>query len=147
MYAFLKGLVPPKIEFVASDETYFTSEKFPNVDNLFAEELKLGNFAPYRKKGDIPIEIKIYHIPSYNECEGIAEIPVEELTEEVPDYLPEPDFSMTGFGDNLSETVPELQEEKVIVENEGVYSITEDLPNVDVAQNKDFKNLVDSVLL
>ena len=54
---------------------------------------------------------------------------------------------MTGFGDNLSETVPELQEEKVIVENEGVYSITEDLPNVDVAQNKDFKNLVDSVLL
>ena len=75
------------------------------------------------------------------------ESPVEDLIEEIPSYLPEPDFSMTAFGENLSDEVPELQEEQVIVEqDDGVFSIAENLEYTDVVQDADFKNLVDSVL-
>ena len=178
--AFIKSMAPPPKNYVPSNETYFASEKFATVENLYAEELKLGNYTPYRKKGSLPIEIKIYPLPEYEAEEAPArekpqteveedfieddiideplmgetqpeaeegEAPVEELTEEVPDYLPEPDFSMTSFGENLSDDVPELQEEKVIVEqDDGVFSIAEDLKITDVVQNADFKSLVDSVL-
>lgn len=163
--AFIKSMAPPPKNYVPSNETYFASEKFATVENLYAEELKLGNYTPYRKKGSLPIEIKIYPLPAYeteeaepeeeliedtieDTIEDVVEEPqVEELTEEVPDYLPEPDFSMTSFGENLSDDVPELQEEKVIVEqDDGVFSIAEDLKITDVVQDADFKSLVDSVL-
>lgn len=183
--AFIKSMAPPPKNYVPSNETYFASEKFATVENLYAEELKLGNYTPYRKKGSLPIEIKIYPLPEYEAEEAPArektqteveedfieddiideplmgetqpeavqpeaeegEAPVEELTEEVPDYLPEPDFSMTSFGENLPDDLPELQEEKVIIEqDDGVFSIAEDLKITDVVQNADFKSLVDSVL-
>jgi hypothetical protein len=210
--AFIKSMAPPPLDYVPSNETYFTSEKFATVENLFAEELKLGNYTPYRLKGSLPIEITIYPLPVYETEESeekevqteeeivevtaeepvveevveeapvedvveeaaveepqtedeedfieddiideplmgeaqAEEAPVEELTEEVPDYLPEPDFSMTSFGENLSDDVPELQEENVIVEqDDGVFSIAEDLKITDVVQDADFKSLVDSVL-
>ena len=183
--AFIKSMAPPPKNYVPSNETYFASEKFATVENLYAEELKLGNYTPYRKKGSLPIEIKIYPLPEYEAEEAPArektqteveedfieddildeplmgetqpeavqpeaeegEAPVEELTEEVPDYLPEPDFSMTSFGENLPDDLPELQEEKVIIEqDDGVFSIAEDLKITDVVQDADFKSLVDSVL-
>ncbi len=228
--ALIKSMAPPSKNYIPSNETYFVTEKFATVENLYAEELKLGNYSPYYKKGAATIDIKIYPLPVYEsdeagtvepnvaenqpeetiedavveepqieeaeveeaaepEVEDVAEVveaevvedaaevddteddyieddiideplmqeaapveeveelPVEELTEEVPDYLPEPDFSMTSFGENLSEDVPELQEEKVIVEqDDGVFSIVEDLKYTDVIQDADFKNLVDSVL-
>ena len=54
---------------------------------------------------------------------------------------------MTAFGENLSDEVPELQEEQVIVEqDDGVFSIAEDLKYTDIIQDADFKSLVDSVL-
>ena len=149
-------------EFVPSNETYFESDKFATVENLYAEELKLGNFMPYFKKGAAIIEIKYYPLPVYEAETPVSEEPqieeqpvgesqleepqVEELTEEIPSYLPEPDFSMTSFGDNLSDDVPELQEENVIIEQDGVYSIAENLEYTDVVQDADFKSLVDSVL-
>ena len=173
--AMIKSMAPPPKNYVPSNETYFATEKFATVENLYAEELKLGNFTSYFKKGALPIEIKIYPLPAYEAEEAepeeeliedtiedtiedvveetpieetaVEETPVEELTEEVPDYLPEPDFSMTSFGENLSDDVPELQEEKVIVEqDDGVFSIAEDLKYTDIIQDADFKSLVDSVL-
>ena len=146
--ALIKSMAPPPLNYVPSNETYFVSDNFPTVENLYAEELKLGNYMPYYKKGDTPIEIKLYPLPVYEADEPLINepAPVEELTEEVPDYLPGPDFSMTSFGENLSEDVPELQEENVIIEQDGVYSIAEDLKYTDVVQDADFKNLVDSVL-
>ena len=160
--AMIKSMAPPPQEFVPSNETYFESDKFATVENLYAEELKLGNFMPYFKKGAATIEIKYYPLPEYEteapvaeeppveesqvEEPQIEESPVEELTEEIPSYLPEPDFSMTSFGDNLSDDVPELQEENVIIEQDGVYSIAENLEYTDVVQDADFKSLVDSVL-
>ena len=186
--AYIKSLVAPEKKYSPSNETYFASEQFASVENLFAEELKLGNVKPYHLDYSEPIELIIYTIPEYSQPaaegpvknltekdaagfveavieeekeEGLAEDiiediseedlseepPVEELTEEVPDYLPEPDFSMTSFGENLSDEVPELQEEQVIVEqDDGVFSIAENLEYTDVVQDADFKNLVDSVL-
>ena len=168
--AMIKSMAPPPKNYVPSNETYFATEKFATVENLYAEELKLGNFTSYFKKGAIPIEIKIYPLPAYEAEEAepeeeliedtiddvveetpaetaVEEPQVEELTEEVPDYLPEPDFSMTSFGENLSDDLPELQEEKVIVEqDDGVFSIAEDLKYTDIIQDADFKSLVDSVL-
>ncbi len=191
--AYIKALVAPEKKYAPSNETYFASEQFANVENLFAEELKLGNVKPYHLDYSEPIELIIYTIPEYSQpasegpvknltekdaagfveavieeeieedlaediIEDISEedlseddlseeSPVEELTEEVPDYLPEPDFSMIAFGENLSDEVPELQEEKVIVEqDDGVFSIAEDLKYTDIIQDADFKSLVDSVL-
>ncbi len=186
--AYIKSLVAPEKKYAPSNETYFASEQFASVENLFAEELKLGNVKPYHLDSAKPIELTIYTIPEYSQpasegpvknltekdaagfveavieekkeedlaedvIEDISEEdlseepPVEELTEEVPDYLPEPDFSMTAFGENLSDEVPELQEEQVIVEqDDGVFSIAEDLKYTDIIQDADFKSLVDSVL-
>ena len=162
--AFLKSLAVPEKKYQPSNETFFASEEFPNVENLFAEELKLGDFSAYFKEGAATLNVKLYPIPTFEQPEGevpvtnltekdAAEInwqppkpEVEELTEEVPSYISEPDFSMTSFGDNLSEEVPELQEEKVIVEEDGVFSIAEDLKCTDVEQDADFKKLVDSIL-
>ncbi len=186
--AYIKSLVAPEKKYAPSNETYFASEQFASVENLFAEELKLGNVKPYHLDYAKPIELTIFTIPEYSQpaaevpvknltekdaagfveavieeekeedlaediIEDISEedlseeSPVEELTEEVPDYLPEPDFSMTAFGENLSDEVPELQEEQVIVEqDDGVFSIAENLEYTDVVQDADFKSLVDSVL-
>ena len=178
--AFLKSIVAPKLEYKPSNDTYFASEKFACVDNLFAEELKLGDFRPYFVKSEHPVEIKFYPLPDYNfepkvesEPETELEEPVlkeplpqveesvpetapevEVLTDEVPSYLPEPDFSMISFGENLSQDVPELEgalsvpmgPADAIVEKDGVFSISENLDCTDVVQDQDFKNLVDSIL-
>ena len=167
--AFLKSMIPPKKEYVPSNETFIASEQFPNTENLFAEEIKLGDFRPYFARGAAPLNFTVYQIPPYeadetetveSEPAEVAEVPeteepaeeaqitepVEELTEEVPSYLSEPDFSMTSFGENLSEEVPELQKEDIIIEEDGVFSIASDLQYTDVVQDPDFKNLVDSVL-
>ena len=60
-------------------------------------------------------------------------------------------YSMTGFAENLY-NIEELKavsdDKKVIVENEGVFSISEDL-EIDESKiqvDKDFKALVDSIL-
>ena len=167
--AYLKTLVAPVRKYKECDETFFASEKFPTVDNLYAEELKLGDFRAYFIAKASPVNMTLYPVPPYNLEAGIpqknliaeAEVgpapaaeTVEELAEEVPDYLPEPDFSMISFADNLSQDVPELEgtleipkgPADAIVEKDGVFSISETLKYTDVVQDKDFKNLVDSIL-
>ena len=144
---FIKTLAVPQKEYKPSNETYFVSENFPNVENVFAEELKLGNYDLVSSHRDaVSIAPEIYPLPPYEA--------VEELTEEVPSYLVEPDFSMTDFADNLSQEVPELDSalaipkgpDNAIVEKDGVFSISEDLEYTDVVQDQAFKQLVDSIL-
>ena len=162
--AFLKSIAAPELKYKPSNDTYFSTEKFANVENLFAEELKLGDFSPYFIKGAAPIEIKLFPIPAYEQDpipmpeeapeESSESHVVEELTEEVPTYLSEPDFSMISFADNLASDVPELDGENAaaeeapdaIVEKDGVFSIAENLEYSNVVQDQDFKNLVDSIL-
>ncbi len=206
--ALIKSLVPPKQEYAPSNETFFATEKFANVENLFAEELRLGDFRSFCVEGSQPVNVQFYTIPEYDqpdqqgpvrslinpdadiedvqkveevpeteaveevqeleepqEAEAVEEVQeveeaedlpeisdAEELTDEVPEYLDEPDFSMTNFADNLSINMPELEaagagtEEKVIVEEDGVFSISDQLEYTDVVQDQDFKELVDSVL-
>ena len=200
--ALIKSLVPPKKEYAPSNETFIATEKFANVENLFAEELRLGDFRSFCVEGSQPVNVQFYTIPEYDQpdqqgpvrslinpdadiedVQKVEEVPAteaveevqeveeaqeaeaaveaedlpeisdaEELTDEVPEYLDEPDFSMTNFADNLSINMPELEaagagtEEKVIVEEDGVFSISDQLEYTDVVQDQGFKELVDSVL-
>ena len=161
--AFMANLAQTKKEYKPSNDTYFASDKFATVENLYAEELKLGNFDDViNKTKTSPLEIKFFPIPTYSKDEIIeeTEIPeisensentdksesVEELTEEVPSYLDEPDFSMIGFGDNYAQDIPELEAANAIVEEDGVYSIAENLEYTNVVQDPEFKELVDSIL-
>ena len=159
----MANLAQTKKEYKPSNDTYFASDKFATVENLYAEELKLGNFDDViNKTKTSPLEIKFFPIPAYSKDEIIeeTEIPeisensentdtsesVEELTEEVPSYLDEPDFSMIGFGDNYAQEIPELEAANAIVEEDGVYSIAENLEYTNVVQDPEFKELVDSIL-
>ena len=161
--AFMANLAQTKKEYKPSNDTYFASDKFATVENLYAEELKLGNFDDViNKTKTSPLEIKFFPIPAYSKDEIIeeTEIPeisensentdksesVEELTEEVSSYLDEPDFSMIGFGDNYAQDIPELEAANAIVEEDGVYSIAENLEYTNVVQDPEFKELVDSIL-
>ena len=160
---FMANLAQTKKEYKPSNDTYFASDKFATVENLYAEELKLGNFDDViNKTKTSPLEIKFFPIPAYSKDEIIVEteIPeisensentdksesVEELTEEVPSYLDEPDFSMIGFGDNYAQDIPVLEAANAIVEEDGVYSIAENLEYTNVVQDPEFKELVDSIL-
>ena len=161
--AFMANLAQTKKEYKPSNDTYFASDKFATVENLYAEELKLGNFDDViNKTKTSPLEIKFFPIPAYSKDEIIEETEtleiseksentdksesVEELTEEVPSYLDEPDFSMIGFGDNYAQEIPELEAANAIVEEDGVYSIAENLEYTNVVQDPEFKELVDSIL-
>ena len=158
--AFMANLAQTKKEYKPSNDTYFASDKFATVENLYAEELKLGNFDDViNKTKTSPLEIKFFPIPAYSKDEIIeeTEIPeisentdksesVEKLTEEVSSYLDEPDFSMIGFGDNYAQEIPELEAANAIVEEDGVYSIAENLEYTNVVQDPEFKELVDSIL-
>ena len=66
-----------RYEYKPSDETYFASEDFPIVDNLFGEELYLGDRDRRINTKEYPI--KVYPLPEYME-----ETPAEEVIEETP---------------------------------------------------------------
>ena len=166
--AAIRAIIPPKKEYSPSNDTYFATENFAHVENLFAEELKLGSEIQVDKVAKAkPLNITIYDMPSIPqpemeqevEEEIAAEAPaateaVEELAEEDPQLLSEADFSMTSFGDNVAEDVPELESalaipkgpDDAIVEEDGVFSISENLEYTNVIQDPDFKELVDSIL-
>ena len=158
----IRAIIPPKKEYSPSDDTYFATENFANVDNLFAELLHLGSEVDVHSSLKLKtLEFKIYPVSplpeleaSENEDETDAFDTVEELTEEVPTYLSKPDFALTNFGDNVSEDIPELSSvlaipkgpDDAIVEEDGVFSISENLECTNVVQDPDFKKLVDSIL-
>ena len=217
--AFFKNLAIPKIEYKPSNDTYFPSEDFAHVENLFAEPLCLGDDGA--KIQTVPMNLVIYPLPEYEHQNSVVEeeplaedaAPAEESQttevkdfeeaesedeelladvedfidaevieeeqfkvqpehqekteetleeigekEEVADEIPllsdEPDFTMTTFADNLDTEVPELESalsipqapENTIIENDGVYSISEDIKYTNVIQDPDFKELVDSIL-
>ena len=217
--AFFKNLAVPKIEYKPSNDTYFPSEDFAHVENLFAEPLCLGNDGA--KIQTVPMNLVIYPLPEYEHQNSVVEeeplaedaAPAEEsqttevkdfeeaesedeelladvedfidaevieeeqykvqpehqekteetleeigeeaeVAEEIPLLSDEPDFTMTTFADNLDTEVPELESalsipqapENTIIENDGVYSISEDIKYTNVIQDPDFKELVDSIL-
>lgn len=158
----IRAIIPPKKEYSPSDDTYFATENFANVDNLFAELLHLGSEVDMHSSLKLKtLEFKIYPVSplpepeaSENDDETDAFDTVEELTEEVPTYLSKPDFALTNFGDNVSEDIPELSSvlaipkgpDDAIVEEDGVFSISENLEYTNVVQDPDFKKLVDSIL-
>ncbi len=158
----IRAIIPPKKDYSPSDDTYFATENFANGDNLFAELLHLGSEVDMHSSLKLKtLEFKIYPVSPLPESEASETEDetdtfdtVEDLTEEVPTYLSKPDFALTNFGDNVSEDIPELSSvlaipkgpDDAIVEEDGVFSISENLECTNVVQDPDFKKLVDSIL-
>ena len=140
-------------------DIYTISDNFPNVDNLFLEELCIGSFEIPVKKD--PVEFTVYNLDFFVP-EPQKEEPIEDLLEiiEDTDYSEinkEPQlsdvkftnqFSMVSFGVNLGnvQELQQIKEKSTIIETEGVFSISNDLDYSKVLQNVDFKLLVDDIL-
>lgn len=176
----------PKYEYTPSDETYFASENFATVDNVFAEEICLGSGIKIKDE-IIPIEFKYFELkkyfenpsekPSENqettelqienqteaELQNVAnqketqspqseelQSEIEELSEEVPVQKEFTYYSMTNFAENLTDETPILDAaeipENAIIEEDGVFSISQIKDYEKMGQDKDFKSLVDSIL-
>ena len=176
----------PKYEYTPSDETYFASENFATVDNVFAEEICLGSGIKIKDE-IIPIEFKYFELKKY--FENPSEKPsenhettelqidnqteaelqnvtnqketqspqseelqneIEELSEEVPAQKESTYYSMTNFAENLTDETPILDAaeipENAIIEEDGVFSISQIKDYEKMGQDKDFKSLVDSIL-
>ncbi len=160
------GIMAPVLhDYKESNETYFATDDFPTVENLYAEELCLG--CEYTAMNGIETGLEDFEVfiplqyPVSEEytAEEVAapviepvEAPVEEppvKEEEIPE-LSEAYYTMTSFGANysgeLQELEPEEDSDSVIVEENGVYSITENIDCSNTKQDPDFKALVDSIL-
>ena len=176
----------PKYEYTPSDETYFASENFATVDNVFAEEICLGSGIKIKDE-IIPIEFKYFELKKYFEnpsekpsenqettelqIENQTEVElqnvtnqketqspqseelqseIEELSEEVPVQKESTYYSMTNFAENLTDETPILDAaeipENAIIEEDGVFSISQIKDYEKMGQDKDFKSLVDSIL-
>ncbi len=185
-------LVRTPLDYIPSNETYFASEKFGDVDNIFAEELRIGSEFSIKKETSLEemflnsktVEIKCFGLPEYQntdplpkktdietevleeeslnaseediidaeliEDEPLINETIEDLTEEVPEVIPSSDLVLTNFADNFIADMPELESvpsvENVILEKDGVFSISENLEYTNVFQDPEFKQLVDSIL-
>ena len=176
----------PKYEYTPSDETYFASENFATVDNVFAEEICLGSGIKIKDE-IIPIEFKYFELKKYfenpsekpsenqettelqidnqteTELQNVTnqketqspqseelESEIEELSEEVPVQKESTYYSMTNFAENLTDETPILDAaeipENAIIEEDGVFSISQIKDYEKMGQDKDFKSLVDSIL-
>lgn len=176
----------PKYEYTPSDETYFASENFATVDNVFAEEICLGSGIKIKDE-IIPIEFKYFELKKYfenpsekpsenqeiteqqienqteTELQNVAkqketqspqseelQSEIEELSEEVPVQKESTYYSMTNFAENLTDETPILDAaeipENAIIEEDGVFSISQIKDYEKMGQDKDFKSLVDSIL-
>ena len=144
----------PNYEYSPANDTYFSSDEFPTVDNIMAEELKLGSHIKNENKSDSKeINFTVFDLnklPENENVEAVSELlsDIEELVEEIPAV--QPYYSMTSFAENLQADAPVLEsaevEDGAIIEANGVYTISDELELKDVEQNQDFKALVDSVL-
>lgn len=182
----------PKYEYTPSDSTYFASENFATVDNVFAEEICLGSGIKIKNE-IIPIDFKYYELKKYFEkptenkkaleqqtenqtllkqqvenqiapeqqnitnkkdtqsskTEDLLN-EIEDLSEEVPMPKENQYFSMTDFAENLTDETPILDAadipENAIIEEDGIFSISQIKDYEKMGQDKDFKSLVDSIL-
>ena len=182
----------PKYEYTPSDSTYFASENFATVDNVFAEEICLGSGIKIKDES-IPIDFKYYELKKYFEkptenkkaleqqtenqtllkqqvenqiapeqqnitnkkdtqsskTEDLLN-EIEDLSEEVPMSKENQYFSMTDFAENLTDETPILDAadipENAIIEEDGIFSISQIKDYEKMGQDKDFKSLVDSIL-
>ena len=128
------------------------------ADNeVFKEELGLGIIKTDEKHYEVRSvisEFRVYKIDEEDDIEDSSfnhqtEEEIEELTEEV--ILPKEQnyFTMTTFTAEsrfYGTDLPSAEADDTIVENNGVYSITDSLEYSDVVQDPAFKALVDSVL-
>lgn len=146
------GVKPKKnkkiIYYEDDDDTYVYSEEFvfPSVDNVFAEELCLGReYVSYSLDSVKSVDFNI-SMPSFG---GIVETEASSEDEEIfeiEELSNGTNYSMIQFGASAVVIDLDSQTNDAIVENDGVFSIAQDLNYTDVIQDESFKSLVDSVL-
>ena len=124
--AYIKSLVAPEKKYSPSNETYFASEQFASVENLFAEELKLGNVKPYHLDYAKPIELTIYTIPEYSQ--PAAEGPVKNLTEKDAAGFVEAVIEEEKEEDLAEDIIEDISEED-LSEESPVEELTEEVPD------------------
>ncbi len=130
---FLAALAPPPQEFVPSNETYFVSEKFAHVENLYAEKLCLGDEHPvYKVK---PVDVNVFPMPQYKDLrdqkdeddddviEETINEPVEEPVAEAVEEPAEEDLEEDIIKDNVKDPEEEFIEEPVEELYEDVQSL------------------------
>ena len=115
-----------------------------NDDPRFHEELSVMRIIEDKTQqtsSDYPFVAEIPHFILGN----LAEPEIEEIAdaEELPDA---PYFAMTQFGQNEQPVIELRGEGDTIIEQDGVYSIADNLSYTKVFLNQEFKMLVDSVL-
>ncbi|MCR5253062.1 MAG: hypothetical protein K6C98_05020 [Treponema sp.] len=169
----VENLFPGREEYFEDRDAFIRSERFANVNNLFAEEISLGDeYDAFKRKHPSSIlNFKVYKISDmYNETEenrkeedgvlaGSQELleniavvhgvdDIEELTEELPPAEGKPYFSMTAFAkdDDVEDLEEVVEQKEVIYEDNGVYQIAQNLDYSGAVFNPEFKTLVDSVL-
>ena len=142
-----------------ANDSFVRTEKFATVENLFGEELAIGTeylvkkekkcavlnfkiekYIPVLEIKDVGVVIK----DNFSEVEDNSALVADELEELNDTEMYH--FSMTQFGANPVEVQDLEDASDAIVENEGIYSISENLEYSSVALNAEFKKLVDSVL-
>nr|MCR4742619.1 hypothetical protein [Treponema sp.] len=150
-------LAPPiNYDYKESNDSYIEKGFFPTVENLTADCLQLGDkFILPNPKSMESVKFTVYKLQKYDsennqDCENLEEISeLESLPEDANQdmFVSNNYFAMTQFGANNND-VTELESINAssIVENEGVYSIADNLQYSNVEQDLEFKKLVDSVL-
>ena len=160
----VENLFPGREEYFEDRDAFIRSERFANVNNLFAEEISLGDeYDAFKRKHPSSIlNFKVYKVSDmYNETEenqteddgvlagsqelleniavvhGVQDLAedVEELTEELPPAEGKPYFSMTAFAKD--DDVKDLEE--VVEQKEVIY---EDNGVYQIAQNLDYSGAV-----
>ena len=115
-----------------------------NDDPRFHEEmtvLRIIEAAPENKNVEYQFDAETPHFVVGSQTEP----EIEEIAdaEELPDA---PYFAMTQFGQNEQPVIELRGEGDTIIEQDGVYSIADNLSYTKVFLNQEFKMLVDSVL-
>lgn len=142
----IKKPLPVKYDYFVSDDTFIggATDEFATVDNIFAEDLCIGP----QYTTDYPELPKNFTFTAETPHFGKAQKENEEEIEEA-ELIPEAEmfYTMTEFGAKILPAA-ELQSEQIeaIVENQGVYSISDNINYTDIIQDSEFKSLVDSVL-
>jgi len=147
----------PQYKYRAANDTFIHGEKFPTVDNLFAEELATGPEYVRKSQNSEVIELtassysykpKKAAAPVVEEIVDNSEVLAGEL-EELDDsemFITNDYFAMTQFGANTN-NIQDLESatDSIYENEEGLFEVADDLEYSEVTVDENFKNLVEKV--
>ncbi|MBR6340871.1 MAG: hypothetical protein IKR64_03125, partial [Treponema sp.] len=121
-------------------------EKSENIEIFFQAQTPLFSLKKSDEADIIPEpeeEVATEEVAAKEEVAAEAELEEISEAEEIPEA---PYFAMTQFGQNEEPVIELRGDGETIIEQDGVYSIADNLSYTKVFLNQEFKMLVDSVL-